>query len=197
MSETTDTPQVARVRALVTPVVADLGVELYDLDMRSGTLRITLDTPAGSTGGIDLDQIALATRLISKELDEADPIPGRYTLEVSSPGLERTLRTPGHFRRVIGSMVNVRLRDVVNDQRRVQGVLESADDTSIVVRVGDEAREIALEQIDRARTVYDWTPKPKPGKGPRRRTPSATSPAPSTTDTSTTDLPALDETEMR
>ena len=57
-------------------------------------MRVTLDTPPGSDGGVDLDQLALATRLISRELDHQDPIPGKYTLEVTSPGVERTLRTP-------------------------------------------------------------------------------------------------------
>ena len=84
---------------------ADLGLDLYDLEQRGGTLRVTLDTPAGSESGVTLDVLALASRLMSKELDQHDPIPFRYTLEVTSPGVERALRTSAHFQREIGKLV--------------------------------------------------------------------------------------------
>src|SRR5689334_1378932 len=99
MSET-DTTTVARVTRLVSPILDDLHLDLYDLEYRGGTLRITVDLPPGEGSeqrGVDLEAIALATRLISRELDHEDPVPGHYTLEVTSPGLERTLRTPAHF----------------------------------------------------------------------------------------------------
>ncbi len=85
-------PVVGRVRALVEPIVADLDLDLYDVEQRGGTVRVVIDTPPGSAGGVDLDTLALATRLVSRELDHADPVPGAYTLEVTSPGVERTLR---------------------------------------------------------------------------------------------------------
>jgi ribosome maturation factor RimP len=91
---TTETPVVRRVRDLVEPIAADLQLDIYDLEQRGSTMRVTLDTPAGTDTNVDLDQLALATRLISRELDHHDPIPGKYTLEVTSPGVERTLRTP-------------------------------------------------------------------------------------------------------
>ena len=94
-----ESPVLARVRQLVAPIASDLGLEVYDVEQRGGTLRVTLDTPPGSPGGVTLDNLALASRLVSRELDEHDPVPGRYTLEVTSPGVERTLRTPAHFAR--------------------------------------------------------------------------------------------------
>jgi ribosome maturation factor RimP len=134
---------------------------------RGGTVRVTLDTPPGSEGSVDLDQLALATRLISRELDHTDPIPGRYTLEVTSPGVERALRTPAHFQREIGKVLNVRLADVGADERRLRGELVAADDTTATIRVdvGAESvdRVIELSSIDRARTVFEWGPQPKPG----------------------------------
>ena len=163
------------VRALVTPIVADLRLDLYDLEFRGGTLRVTLDTPPGSPGGVDLDTIALATRLLSKELDQHDPVPGHYTLEVTSPGLERTLRTPDHFRREVGKTVAIRLRDTAGDARRVQGVLAAADADTATVRLEQPAADGATErvipyaQIDRARTVFVWGPAPKPGSRPASR----------------------------
>ena len=168
-----DGPVVTRVRTLVAPIASDLGLELYDVEQRGGTLRVTLDTPAGSSDGVDLDTLALATRLVSRELDHDDPVPGHYTLEVTSPGLERTLRTPAHFQREIGKTLNVRLADVGHDSRRVEGLLVSADATSATLRVTDAEtgaavdRVVAYDQIDRARTVFVWGPQPKPG-GPKR-----------------------------
>ena len=64
-----------KVRNLVVPIVADLHLDLYDLEYRGGVLRVTLDTPPGSEGGVDLDTIALATRLIGRDLDHHDPVP--------------------------------------------------------------------------------------------------------------------------
>lgn len=167
VGDTTDTPVIRRVRELVQPIAADLDLDLYDVEQRGGTMRVTLDTPAGAETHVDLDQLALATRLISRELDHADPIPGRYTLEVTSPGVERTLRTPAHFRREIGKRVSVRLADVDAAQRRFDGVLVAADDATATFRVdgadGPTERVIELSSIDRARTVFEWGPQPKPG----------------------------------
>ena len=73
-----------RVRDLVAPICTDLGLELYDVEHTGGKVRVTVERP----GGVDLEALSIATRLISRELDERDPVPGRYQLEVSSPGLE-------------------------------------------------------------------------------------------------------------
>jgi len=158
-----------RVHQLVAPIISDLKLDLYDLEFRGGTLRVTIDTLPGSTGGVDLEAIALVTRLIGREFDHHDPIPGHYTLEVTSPGLERTLRTPAHYQREIGKTVALRLRDTVNVGRRIQGILVSADDQSATIRLdtpdadGVQERTVAFHQIDRARTVFQWGPAPKPG----------------------------------
>lgn len=158
-----------RVRRMVAPIIADLHLDLYDVEMRGGTLRITVDTPVGSPGGVDLDTLTLVTKMISRDFDHDDPMPGHYTLEVTSPGLERTLRTPAHFRREVGKTVALRLRDVVQGERRVQGDLVAADEHSATIRTEDLAeRVIPYEQIDRARTVFVWGPAPKPGKQPGR-----------------------------
>jgi ribosome maturation factor RimP len=163
-----DTPLVKRVRAIVDPIATDLSLDVYDVEQRGGTLRVTLDTPAGSDASVDLEQLALATRLISRQLDHDDPVPGRYTLEVTSPGVERNLRTPAHFRREVGKTINVRLADVSAEQRRLEGVLVAADERTATIRVGegDDATDHVLElsSIDRARTVFVWGPQPKPGK---------------------------------
>ena len=196
-----DASNLKRVRALVEPIISDLKLDLYDLEFRGGTLRVTIDTPAGSPGGIDLEAIALATRLIGREFDHHDPLPGHYTLEVTSPGLERTLRTPAHYQREIGKTIAVRLRDTVNVGRRVQGVLTAADDKSATIRLetpdaeGLDERVVAFDQIDRARTVFVWGPAPKPGAKPAAAKPkkaaakkatSTTTSAPKTSESTST-----------
>src|SRR5437588_11345070 len=95
-----------RVHALVEPLLAAHDVEVVDVEHLGATLRVTVDRP----GGIDLDAISEATHVVSAALDRHDPVPGRYTLEVSSPGVERTLRTPDHFQRFVGTTVNVKTR---------------------------------------------------------------------------------------
>ena len=158
--------EIDRVRALVAPIAADLRLDVDDIERRGATMRVTLDTPPGSAeGGITLDSLALATRLISRELDHEDPIAGHYTLEVTSPGLERPLRTPAHYQREVGKTITLRLRDPQADPRRLQGVLTAADERDATVLLDDGTeRVIAIAEIDKARTVFEWGPKPKPGK---------------------------------
>ena len=169
-----DSTTLKKVERLITPIVSDLHLDLYDLEFRGGTLRVTIDRPADADEGLDLEAIALATRLIGRELDHDDPMGGHYTLEVTSPGLERTLRVPAHFQRSIGKTVALRLRDIVaadgeRSERRLQGVLVAADDQSATIQLNDPAlteRTVPYDKIDKARTVFSWGPAPKPGKAP-------------------------------
>lgn len=157
--------EIDRVHALVAPIAADLQLDVYDIERRGATMRITLDTPPGSEAGINLDSLSLATRLISRELDHEDPIAGHYTLEVTSPGLERQLRTPAHFQREVGKTITIRLRDPLAVPRRLQGVLTAADERSATLLLDDGTeRPVAITDVDKARTVFEWGPKPKPGK---------------------------------
>lgn len=159
-----------RIEALITPVLADLGLEMYDLEYNGGIVKITVDTPPGSPGGIDVDQLSQCTRLISRELDHDDPVPGHYTLEVSSPGLERNLRLPRHFQRETGKSAAIRLQNVINGERRLSGVIESAGPDTFLLRLANgEERIVPYDQIDRAKTIFVWEaqakPSNKPGKG--------------------------------
>jgi ribosome maturation factor RimP len=169
-----------RVRELVQPILDERQLELYDVEVAGPVLRVVVDSP----GALDLDQVAGATRAISHLLDEVDPISGSYTLEVTSPGLERTLRTPAHFERAVGEKVKIKTAaaDSTTD-RRVVGVLETADTAGITVRTDGAAsgepaiRRLGYEDIVRARTVFDWGPAPKPtgATAGQRRTGAGTS----------------------
>lgn len=172
-----DTNTLKKVERLITPIVSDLQLDLYDLEFRGGTLRITIDRPAGVDEGLDLEAIALASRLIGRELDHEDPMGGHYTLEVTSPGLERSLRIPAHFQKSIGKTVALRLRDIVTpegerSERRLQGVLIAADEQTATIQLNDAAlteRIVPYDKIDRAKTVFVWGPAPKPGKQPKEK----------------------------
>jgi ribosome maturation factor RimP len=139
-----------RVHELVEPLLAAHDVEVVDVEQLGATLRVTVDRP----GGIDLDAVSDATLVVSDALDRHDPIPGRYTLEVSSPGLERPLRTPAHFQRFVGSDVAVKTKADVEGERRVEGTLEAADDTGLVVA----GRSLSYDDVEKARTVFVWEP---------------------------------------
>jgi len=149
-----------RLREIVEPLCLELAVELYDIDLNGGVFKVTIDKP----GGVDLTDIAQLTRDISRALDVHDPISGRYTLEVTSPGLERPLRSPAHFVRAVGAAVKIKTLPNVDVARRVEGVVVSADDVAVVIRTtsGDE-RRIVYDDIEKARTVFEWGPTPRPG----------------------------------
>ncbi len=146
-----------RVRDLIEPTLATRGLEVVDVEQRANILRVSIDHP----DGVDLDAISTATRLVSDTLDRHDDmVPGRYVLEVSSPGIERTLRTPEHYRRFVGTTVAVRTVAGTEGDRRIEGILTDADDDGVVVA----DRRLSYAQIDRARTVFVWGPAPRPGK---------------------------------
>src|SRR5690349_5755751 len=123
----------ARLRALVAPIVDELDLELFDVERTGGKLVVTIDRP----GGVDIDAIAKVTRALSHHLDETEPIDGRYVLEVTSPGLERPLRTPDQYRWAIGKQVSLRVASPERTdagERRVTGTLVEADDDGVAVR---------------------------------------------------------------
>jgi len=155
-----------RVHELVAPLVADADVELVEVRFTGGQLQVVVDRD----GGVDLGALSDVSNRVSRVLDDHDVVPGRYTLEVSSPGLERPLRTPEQFRRFVGATVSVKTRPEVPGERRERGRLESADENGIVVVPSEGpganvARSLAYGEIDRARTVFEWGAQPKPGKG--------------------------------
>ena len=156
------------VRALVEPLATAAGADVYDVTFAGGKLVVALNR----SGGIDLQTLTDISRELGGKLDDQDVIGGAYTLEVTSPGLERPLRTPDHYRGAIGETVTVRTHPEVEGERRVRGVIESCDDDGFTVAVTDdqdrptgESRTVAYEEVERARTTFSWGPAPKPGAG--------------------------------
>jgi ribosome maturation factor RimP len=144
------------VEALLTPLVEAQGLELYDVTRgREGgrtVLRVVVDGP----DGVDLETLSRCSELVSRRLDEADYETGPYELQVTSPGLERTLRRPEHFLRTVGRQVKVKTAAPMAGSRTHIGTLTAADDEGIVLADGDGELRIPLADIASARTVVDW-----------------------------------------
>lgn len=151
-----------RVRAIVLPLAEERGLDLYDVEQHQASLRVLVNRE----GGIDIDTLTELSRSISRQLDEADPVAGKYTLEVSSPGLERPLRRPEHFAGAVGDKVTVKTVPGTEGDRRVTGTLLTADDDGITVRPEDgpepAERRLAYDEIAGARTLFDWGTTTKP-----------------------------------
>lgn len=140
------------------------GVELDDVEvLGSGAgkvVRVTVDAEQG----IDVERIAEVSRGLSRLLEETESVGGSYTLEVSSPGLERSLRKPEHFQKSIGREVIIRTTGPVEDATSHRGKLIAADDTTASVQVDGVERSIPYAAISKARTVFVVERAPKPGK---------------------------------
>ena len=118
------------IQTLIEPLVADFGAEVFDVTWGGGRLKVAVDAP----GGIDTTTLSKVSRTISQELDLRDPIESRYTLEVSSPGLERRLRRPEHFAKSVGSTVTLKLKD---GKTRLSGEIVDATETEVTLRLAD------------------------------------------------------------
>jgi ribosome maturation factor RimP len=150
-------------------LLSSLGLDLYDLELAKGTLNVTVNKP----GGVDLEALTKANRAISEWLDVNDPIPGRFTLDVSSPGLERRLRTAEHFRSAVGEVVTLREQRSGLPTRRLEGPLRNVSDTTVTLDDQSEGEvEVAISSVERARTVFQWGGEAKPS--PSRGKPSTT-----------------------
>ena len=141
--------------ALLKPVVERLGVELWELEYAAGRgdalLRIFIDSPQGVT----LDDCERVSRAVGEVLDVEDPVPGHYTLEVSSPGLERPLRTEAHFARYVGETVFVELSRPLAGRRRFKGALLAAGAESIEVDVDGQRHVLPIAEIRKAHLAPD------------------------------------------
>jgi ribosome maturation factor RimP len=150
------------VEALVRPVVESGGLELVDVTFTGGLLRVTVDRD----GGVDLDTIAECSERISRRLDLEDFGSGAYTLEVSSPGVERHLREPRDYVERVGEKVKVKVKATVPDEGglTLTGTIVAADEDAVTIATDCAERRVAYPFIRSARTVFEWGPKPKPGK---------------------------------
>jgi ribosome maturation factor RimP len=140
-----------RLIALIEPLVGRLGYELVELEQTSGrgsaAVRLFIDSPEG-VGLTDCERVS---REVSALLDVEDPIPTAYTLEVSSPGFDRVLRTPAHFARFVGARIAVELAAPREGRRRYTGTLLTADEAGIALEVDGQRVPVSFAEIGKAR----------------------------------------------
>ena len=143
-----------QVEQAVAPLLAHHGFELVlaQYQPRGRVLRLFID----HANGVSLDDCTRVSHLVSDLLDAegvSDHIEGRYTLEVSSPGLDRPLVKPEHFRRFVGHRVSVTTRQLLEGRRKLQGTLAEADDGGIRIEVDGQSHAVRYEDVASARLV--------------------------------------------
>ena len=145
---------------LLEPEVAALGCELVELEFHphrgGGLLRIYIDRTGGATEQVTVEDCEAVSRRVSATLDVADPIAGEYTLEVSSPGLDRPLRTRAHFERFAGSRVRVESFVPRAGRRRWTGRLVRVGEAGVELEVDGAPVALALDEIKTARLVPEF-----------------------------------------
>jgi ribosome maturation factor RimP len=143
---------VPHIEELLIPGAETLGLELVAVELSGGDtsiVRIYIDTP----NGITVDDCTRASRQFSAILDVEDPISNKYTLEVSSPGMDRPLAKPLHFKAVVGQQVKIKMASSIDGRRRFTGELIEAADEFAVVEVDGEQSELPYSDMDRARLI--------------------------------------------
>lgn len=138
---------------LLTPVVESLGCELWGLEYmaqgRHSTVRLYIESP----GGIGLEDCEKVSRQVSSVMDVEDPIAGEYSLEVSSPGLDRPLYTLAQFQRYVGEQLSVKLRSAFDGRRKFSGQLKGIENEEIILVVDGHEYLLPIELIEKANIV--------------------------------------------
>ena len=186
----------SEIAELLRPTVESLGLDLLGIEYLpapgGATVRLYIDVPAGEGADparvVTIEDCESVSREVSAQLDVADPISGNYTLEVSSPGLDRPLFGAAQFARFLGEQAKVALKLPQDGRRRLQGTILRVGGDSVVFALDGAEFTVAADNVDKARLVPDWAalglapnkyspsnkgkPAPKPGKGSNGKQPS-------------------------
>lgn len=142
-----------QLEALIAPVVNGLGYELWGVEYRAQGRHTVLRIYIDAEKGIEVDDCAAVSRQLSGVFDVEDPVQGEYTLEVSSPGMDRPLFTLDQFRRHVGQRVQVRLRTPFEGRRNFSGLLKGVDEDEVIVEVDEHEYLLPIDSIDKANVV--------------------------------------------
>ncbi|MBR4207553.1 MAG: ribosome maturation factor RimP [Lachnospiraceae bacterium] len=141
---------------MVTPLAEGLGLSIYDVEyVKEGKehyLRVYIDKP----GGVDINDCEALSRLFSDKLDETDPIPEAYIMEVSSPGLGRTLKKDRHFEKSLGEETEIKLYEAVDGEKIFTGVLKAFDKDTITLETENGERNFERKAVALARLTIDF-----------------------------------------
>ncbi|MAV27653.1 MAG: ribosome maturation factor RimP [Gammaproteobacteria bacterium] len=138
------------------PEVVAADCELWGIEYIDTARSVILKIYIEKSGGVTVDDCARVSEQVSTILDVEDPIGGHYTLEVSSPGIDRRLFTALHFESCKGEQVSVNLKISINGRRRFKGTLCGMENDYVVVRIDDEEYLLPIEQIEKARVIPDF-----------------------------------------
>jgi len=145
-----------KVENLLKKPIEDLGYTLYDIEYVKQGKEFHLIVYIEKEGGVDLIDCEKVSDAINPILDSADPIKEQYFLEVSSSGVEKSLRKIEHYKQQIGNKIEVKLFSKINNENCLQGILKDVDDESINLELNGEEIKINLKQISSAKSVYEW-----------------------------------------
>ncbi len=175
------TDKASQISALLAPTVTSLGLELLGVEYLpspgGAVLRLYIDLPAPAAGegdgeasrAVGIEDCEAVSREVSAQLDVEDPISGNYTLEVSSPGVDRPLFNAGQFQRFLGESAKVVLKLPQDGRRRLQGRILKVGDGAIVFDLDGSEFAVDVDNIEKARLVPDWAAlgmaPTRPGKG--------------------------------
>lgn len=148
---------VDRVRLVIEPVLKTADLEVIDVEYKREpvgmVLRIFIDGPLG----VDLETCATASALVSRALDENNELKSSYTLEVSSPGVERRLTKPEHFKRFVGETVVVKTFEPIDKRKRFRGILTGSNDSGFTIDIDGQVKEFAYSKTAKVNLVFcDW-----------------------------------------
>ncbi|MEE4637200.1 MAG: ribosome maturation factor RimP [Wenzhouxiangella sp.] len=145
-----------RLQTLLEPVIDDLGYELVGVEYlpnpKNRVVRVFIDREPDGIGVEDCERVS---REVSALMDVEEPVPGQYTLEVSSPGVERPLFTGAHFARFVGETASVQMAVPVESRRRFKGLIVAADDRAVTLNVDGQNYELAVADMARAHLAPD------------------------------------------
>lgn len=146
----------AQLQAIIEPAVTALDFELVGIEYLSQGKHSVLRVYIDHDNGISVDDCADVSRQISAVLDVEDPIKGEYTLEVSSPGLDRPLFTAEQYQRYSGSLAEIRLRSPLEGRRKFKGRMHGITDGQVVIEVDGVEYSLPLDNIEKANLIHEW-----------------------------------------
>ena len=142
-----------RIHDLIEPTIQALGLELWACELHQNNNHALLRVYIDRESGVTLDDCTQASREIGAILDVEDPIKNRYELEISSPGLNRTLFTLSHFQKYIGSEVKIKLRSAISNRKQFEARIEKIENDSVFLVVENEIISVTLGEIQKANVV--------------------------------------------
>jgi ribosome maturation factor RimP len=157
MKQPIDKTVVDQVKALADPILSSMGLELVDVEQKGGSGRTLLRIYIDKAGGVSLLDCQEASTYLGHALDVDDPIPFSYTLEVSSPGIDRPFKGHRDYRKALGKLIQVKLNQPLQGQWSVRGRLVAVEEESITIeQENEEPCKISFGDIRQARLELKW-----------------------------------------